>query len=308
MKLFEYLIIPIKRTFNYQDRARRSEFWEFAIWTGLIYGLMSYGAMKLESDLQRVITSPLFIAAYVVLFLLYLPLLSVSVRRLHDIGKSGWWLFISLIPFIGALLLAYWLFKNGDVAANKYGDNPKNDGHASDAKENKSRFGLHLLLIGLYLVVTSAYFYELYRSMQNVGKNVSKDDPVIEKTVSLDPKETEGEKIQLKVYEFNICGNKTIKNPTYEIISQAFNDVLNGVCGDDSFLILSVANIDGTYVQMALLPDRETIQLEYQDGAEDKHFESTGNPSSSEAIIAFVKYSQGSKTWDDGFSWRRIKI
>ena len=138
--------------------------------------------------------------------------------------------------------------------------------------------------------------------------NVSKDDPVIEKTVSLDPKKTEGEKIQLKVYEFDICGKKTIKNPTYEIISQAFNDVLNGVCGDDSFLILSVANIDGTYVQMALLPDRKTIQLEYQDGAEDKHFESTGNPSSSETINAFVKYSQGSKTWDDGFSWRRIKI
>jgi hypothetical protein len=59
---------------------------------------------------------------------------------------------------------------------------------------------------------------------------------------------------------------------------------------------------------MALLPDRKTIQLEYQDGAEDKHFESTGNPSFSETINAFVKYSQGSKTWDDGLSWRRIKI
>ena len=308
MKLFEYLIEPIKRTFNYQDRARRSEYWEFLIWVGLIPTLMAYGALKLESDILRAVVSPVSIAAFVVLFLLYFPLLSVNVRRLHDIGKSGWWLFISLIPIIGGILLFYWLVKNGDVTANKYGDNPKNDDHASDAKENKSRFGLHLLLIGLYLVVLSACGYELNRSMQNVAKNVSKDDPVIEKTVSLDPKETEGEKIQLKVYEFNICGNKTIKNPTYEIISQAFNDVLNGVCGDDSFLILSVANIDGTYVQMALLPDRKTIQLEYQDGAEDKHFESTGNPSSSETINAFMKYSQGSKTWDDGFSWRRIKI
>ena len=54
----------------------------------------------------------------------FLPALSVLVRRLHDVGKSGWWNFIGLIPIVNFWLL-YLLCKDGDNGENSYGNNPK---------------------------------------------------------------------------------------------------------------------------------------------------------------------------------------
>ena len=65
------------------------------------------------------------------LFLLVLALipamLCVTIRRMHDIGKSGWWLLISFIPLIGGLILLYWfIFDGGQPHANDYGAVPTN--------------------------------------------------------------------------------------------------------------------------------------------------------------------------------------
>ena len=54
---------------------------------------------------------------------LLLPTLAVTVRRLHDIGKSGWWVLISLTG-VGAIILLIWLIKDGQPSENKYGPNP----------------------------------------------------------------------------------------------------------------------------------------------------------------------------------------
>ena len=59
--------------------------------------------------------------------IMLVPNLSVSVRRLHDIGKSGWWLFIGLIPLIGSLLLLVWSFMDSEPDENQYGENPKGE-------------------------------------------------------------------------------------------------------------------------------------------------------------------------------------
>ena len=55
----------------------------------------------------------------------FLPSFSVLVRRLHDIGKSGWWFFIGYVPFIGTFWLLYLVCKDGDNRENSYGNNPK---------------------------------------------------------------------------------------------------------------------------------------------------------------------------------------
>jgi len=55
----------------------------------------------------------------------FLPSLSVVVRRLHDVGKSGWFYLIILIPFVGAIWMLVLLVSNGDVGENKYGADPK---------------------------------------------------------------------------------------------------------------------------------------------------------------------------------------
>ena len=55
---------------------------------------------------------------------LLLPGLGLSVRRLHDIGKSGWWLLIALIPLVGAIILLVWYCKESDFEPNEYGPVP----------------------------------------------------------------------------------------------------------------------------------------------------------------------------------------
>lgn len=53
-----------------------------------------------------------------------LPSLAVGVRRLHDTGRSGWWLLIWLIPLIGWIILIWWFASRGDEGPNEYGDDP----------------------------------------------------------------------------------------------------------------------------------------------------------------------------------------
>ena len=54
----------------------------------------------------------------------FLPSLAVSVRRLHDVGKSGWWVFISLVPIIGSIILLIWYVGKGTPGENRYGAGP----------------------------------------------------------------------------------------------------------------------------------------------------------------------------------------
>lgn len=55
---------------------------------------------------------------------LLLPNIAVAVRRLHDVGRSGWWLLLSLIPLIGFLVLLYWYVQPGEPGENRFGHAP----------------------------------------------------------------------------------------------------------------------------------------------------------------------------------------
>ena len=54
-----------------------------------------------------------------------IPSLAVCVRRLHDIGKSGWYYFIGFIPLVGAIILLVWFCQDSQIGENEYGPNPK---------------------------------------------------------------------------------------------------------------------------------------------------------------------------------------
>jgi len=100
----------------WSGRARRSEFW----WFYLVVILVLIVAAIIDAAAG---TYPLFYAlAGLVVFL---PTLSAQVRRLHDTERSGWWLFIALIPLVGSILLIVWLAQEGKPGLNKYGPNPK---------------------------------------------------------------------------------------------------------------------------------------------------------------------------------------
>ena len=120
---------------NFTGRARRSEYWWFVFAYGvvqLIFQLMQYAIMYQAYDSGyplSFINNPAYIAlsvmAGVVFLVLFLPALAVTVRRLHDIGKSGWNILWAAIPFVGVIIVLVWMCQDSDVVANKYGESPK---------------------------------------------------------------------------------------------------------------------------------------------------------------------------------------
>lgn len=116
-----YLAV-LKKYAVFSGRASRKEYWMFVLFN-FIFGIV---AMILDNVLQVAIGG----SGYGLLYTLYclavfIPSLAVSVRRLHDIGKSGWWLLISLIPIIGQIWLLILMLTDSDVGENEYGPNPK---------------------------------------------------------------------------------------------------------------------------------------------------------------------------------------
>ncbi|WP_237051485.1 DUF805 domain-containing protein [Magnetospirillum sp. ME-1] len=101
---------------TFQGRASRSEYWYFTLFMlilNLISGVIAGASLGVLAVLPLVLTIALFV-----------PALAVSVRRLHDLDKSGWWVLIILIPLIGGLILLFWACKRGTEGQNMYGSDP----------------------------------------------------------------------------------------------------------------------------------------------------------------------------------------
>jgi uncharacterized membrane protein YhaH (DUF805 family) len=103
---------------NFTGRARRSEYWYFVL-ANIAFAL----GLNLLDMLVRVLTGygP-FVALYGLAMLA--PGIAVSIRRLHDIDRSGWWLLLALVPFVG-LMLIYFMAQDSNGGTNRYGQNPK---------------------------------------------------------------------------------------------------------------------------------------------------------------------------------------
>ena len=92
--------------------------------------------MVISGGLVSLTDTPAFAFLYVIYFLaILIPSLAVIVRRLHDIGKSGWFYFVSLIPFIGSIWLIILFATEGDKGPNQYGPDPKNPNIDQDIDE-----------------------------------------------------------------------------------------------------------------------------------------------------------------------------
>jgi uncharacterized membrane protein YhaH (DUF805 family) len=108
----------LKKYADFSGRARRKEFWMFA--------LINFVVMVVLSFVDSMIGMPVLGLIYALGVLL--PSLAVGARRLHDIGKSGWWQLVGLVPFIGILVLIIFFVLDSNPGDNKYGPNPKAGG------------------------------------------------------------------------------------------------------------------------------------------------------------------------------------
>jgi uncharacterized membrane protein YhaH (DUF805 family) len=101
---------------TFAGRAPRSEYWSFF----LFYVLLAIVASILDIALFGYTGAFYAIVALANL----IPSLAVTVRRLHDTDRSGWWFFIGLVPLIGAIVLLIWFCTRGTQGANRFGEDP----------------------------------------------------------------------------------------------------------------------------------------------------------------------------------------
>jgi uncharacterized membrane protein YhaH (DUF805 family) len=99
---------------NFQGRAIRSEYWYWVLFVIILAVI----AQIIDYVIGMHVIYPICMLAVL------LPGLGVSVRRLHDLDRSGWWLLLSFIPLVGAIVLIYWDCQPGTAGDNKFGPNP----------------------------------------------------------------------------------------------------------------------------------------------------------------------------------------
>ena len=119
----EWYLKVINSYFDFSGRSRRMEYWMFV----LINSIISVFCILLDSMLGTVWSigyGPIYIGYGLAVFI---PGLAVAIRRLHDIGKSGWYYLLVIIPIIGPIWLIILFVTEGEQGENKYGPNPKND-------------------------------------------------------------------------------------------------------------------------------------------------------------------------------------
>ncbi|WP_424767616.1 DUF805 domain-containing protein [Paenibacillus sp. sgz302251] len=111
----EWYLKVLKNYVGFQGRARRKEYWMFVLFSFIISLVLTI--VEAVTGMPAVLTGLYSLA-------ILLPSLAVSVRRLHDTGRSGWWLLISLIPLVGGIILLVFMCLDSEEN-NKYGPNPK---------------------------------------------------------------------------------------------------------------------------------------------------------------------------------------
>jgi len=115
----EWMLAPLKKYADFSGRARRKEYWMFYLFNVLVGAVCGMIARPLGTF--GMILSLLVSVALIV------PSLAVLVRRLHDVGKSGAYFFMLLIPFAGFILVLIQLCTEGTPGDNQYGPNPKTE-------------------------------------------------------------------------------------------------------------------------------------------------------------------------------------
>jgi uncharacterized membrane protein YhaH (DUF805 family) len=120
--LMSWYVEVLKKYAVFDGRARRKEYWMFflinlVITIVLIFIDSLMGTYSPQAGLG--LLSGLYSLAVLI------PSIAVTVRRLHDTGRSGWWILIALIPLIGGIVLLIFMVLDSEPQANRYGPNPK---------------------------------------------------------------------------------------------------------------------------------------------------------------------------------------
>jgi uncharacterized membrane protein YhaH (DUF805 family) len=126
----EWMLMPLKRYFDFEGRSRRKEYWMFTLFYILIMLLpivmLGIGAAASDGSDEMSPLMALGIGLFGLIVLACLiPSIAVQVRRFHDQDKSGWLVLLNLIPSIGGLIVLVFMCLEGTRGPNQYGPDPK---------------------------------------------------------------------------------------------------------------------------------------------------------------------------------------
>jgi uncharacterized membrane protein YhaH (DUF805 family) len=117
----QWYLKALRQYADFKGRAQRKEYWMFTLFNLIIMVVLQLVGGGGEGGLGDVLSGIYSLGVL-------LPSVGVTVRRLHDIGKSGWWALLMIIPIIGALVLIYFAVQDSQEGSNEYGPNPKEAG------------------------------------------------------------------------------------------------------------------------------------------------------------------------------------
>jgi uncharacterized membrane protein YhaH (DUF805 family) len=112
----------LKKYADFSGRARRREYWFFVLFNIIISVVLSV-CDAVMGTYNAAVGIGILTGIYTLAVLI--PGIAVSVRRLHDTGRSGWWLLIVLVPLVGALVLLIFMLIDSQPGQNAYGPSPK---------------------------------------------------------------------------------------------------------------------------------------------------------------------------------------
>ena len=112
----------LKQYADFSGRARRQEYWMFVLFN-MIFAIVAIIIDNVVGTESPELGYGVFNGLYTLA--VFIPGVAVAVRRLHDVGKSGWMFFIGLIPLVGTIWLLVLMVKDSQQGTNKWGENPK---------------------------------------------------------------------------------------------------------------------------------------------------------------------------------------
>lgn len=127
----EWMLLPLKRYADFNGRSRRKEYWMFWLFQVIIFLILGvlltiggFDASSVDSELTGFGIVIAFIFG-IFIFAMLIPNIAVAVRRFHDQNKSGWMYLLSLIPYLGGLIIFIFMLLPGTNGPNQYGEDPK---------------------------------------------------------------------------------------------------------------------------------------------------------------------------------------
>ena len=133
----EWMLMPLKRYADFSGRSRRKEYWMFVLFEILVFlGVMFIGGFLLGlggdpgSDAAGLFGGTLLVLLVILFLIFFIPGIAVTVRRFHDQDKSGWFVLLNFIPYIGSFIVLIFMCLEGTKGPNRYGPDPKGDDHS----------------------------------------------------------------------------------------------------------------------------------------------------------------------------------